>query len=65
MNETKAALVALMKHRGDIALATAESGLLESFVRDIARKFRDYLSGHYQRLWQSEEASRNNGPVQS
>lgn len=61
MYETKAALVALMKHRGDIALASTESGLLESFVRDTARKFHDYLSGHYQRMWQSEEAGRANG----
>lgn len=44
MPPTKAALQALIKHNGDIQLAVAETGLLESFVADIARKFKDYLS---------------------
>jgi len=43
MSPVKAALAALRQHDGDVDKATAETGLLRSFVADIARQFADYL----------------------
>ena len=43
MSPTYIAIVALKKHKLDIDKAAEETGLLRSFVADIARKFAQYL----------------------
>lgn len=53
MNPTYIALSALKKHNGDIDSATIETGLLRSFVSDIARKFHDYLSAASLNAWRA------------
>lgn len=44
MNPVYVVIAALKKHAGNIDLATAETGLLRSFVADIARKFKQYMA---------------------
>ena len=46
MSPTYIAVAALKKHKCDIDLATAETGLPRSFVADMARKFAAYLQAY-------------------
>ncbi len=43
VSPTYVAVKALQKHKGDVDAATAETGLLRSFVADTARQFAAWL----------------------